>query len=132
MVITPFGSTVFSSIVAQFARESANARRILVIDPVFELPPALRGVSGAQVTVVKSSELSRDVLEDTQPDVVLVPLMAITADVYDVTAKLLKLGYTGRVRAFTRPLPNATLIRKEVCARFPALDFGLIELPGRS
>lgn len=131
MAITPFGSSVFSSIVAQFPRESEAARRILVVDPVFDLPPALRGVTGAHVTVTKSTELTHDLLALASPDVVLVPLMASGADVYDVTSRLISLGYSGRVRAFCRPLPNATLIRNEVCARFPSLDFGLIELPNR-
>lgn len=131
MAITPFGSSVFSSIVAQFARETETARRILVVDPVFDLPPALRGVTGAHVTVAKSADLTKDILLTANPDVVLVPLMAVSADVYDVTARLISLGYQGRVRAFCRPLPNAALIRNEVCARFPTLDFGLIELPNR-
>jgi hypothetical protein len=131
MAITPFGSSVFSSIVAQFARETDTARRILVVDPVFDIPPALRGLIGAHVIVTKSAQLTQDLLFDAAPDVVLVPLMGVGPDVYDVTLRLLSLGYKGRVRAFCRPLPNAALICNEVRARFPSLDFGLIELPDR-
>lgn len=132
MAITPFGGTVYTSIAAQFARENNVTRRILVVDPLYEIPPALRSVIGAQVVVTDGCKLSRAVLEEVSPDVVMVPLFGKGLDVFDLTAKLIDLGYSGRIRAFSRPVPNARLICEEVGSRFPRLDFGIIEVPDRS
>ena len=131
MAITPFGGTVYTSIAAQFARETSTIERILIVDPLHEIPPALRSMIGAQVVVAAGLNLNATLLAEVSPDVVMVPLFGKGLDVFDLTARLIGLGYRGRIRAFSRPVPNARLICEEVGSRFPRLDFGIIEVPTR-
>ncbi|WP_376873051.1 hypothetical protein [Albirhodobacter sp. R86504] len=129
MAIMPFGSAVHSSIAAQFARESYAIRRVLLIDPTHDIPAALRSLIGANVVTCTGESVSRKFLEQVAPDVVMVPLIGSGHDVFDLTNRLINYGYSGRIRAFSRPVPNAQLICKEVENRFPRLDFRLIEVP---
>jgi hypothetical protein len=132
MVTSPFGGAVYTTIAAQFAREDVTTSRILIVDPLHVIPPAIRSQIAAEVIITKGGDLTGDLLQDVRPDVVMVPLFGKGMDVFDLTAKLIELGYRGRIRAFSPPVPNARLICEEVGGRFPKLDFGIIEVPGRS
>ncbi len=131
MAIIPFGGAAYSALLTQFTRETSGVRHILLLDPMHQLPPALRGLAGAEVYVAGSESLTAEFLAQVAPDVVLLPLIAQRGDVFDLAGRLLELGYRGAIRAYCAPLPNARLIRDEVRARFPALDFEVIELPAR-
>lgn len=57
---------------------------------------------------------------------VLSPLVADGFDVIDIAIRLAELKYTGRYRAIAEDLPNGNMIRKEVRAHAPDLDFDLL------
>jgi hypothetical protein len=82
--------------------------------------PALEGFRFAGF-----DELTADLLDGVLPDLVLSPLMGESFDALDVAQRLDALGYRGRYRALTNPLPEPDAIRSEVRAVAPGLDFEL-------
>ncbi len=73
--------------------------------------------------------LTRPVLDALSPTVVLSPLMGDDFDVIDVAEQLVSFGYAGRYRAITEDVPNAAMIRREVRAHAPGLDFDILVMP---
>lgn len=78
---------------------------------------------------VDISELNADLLSQGAPDIILSPLLADDFDAVDVAAKLIELNFRGRYRAISDDLPNADIIRREVCNFAPQLDFDLLLMP---
>lgn len=114
------------------AEEVLSGRRILLVENTLSLPAALRGVTGASLTVVPAGAISRALLEKHNPEIVLAPLMTDEFDIFDLARKLGTLGYAGALRAFCAPLPRPALVRAEVRSVCPGLDFDLLEIdPGR-
>ncbi len=70
-------------------------------------------------------ELSADLLRDARPDLVLSALMGESFDALDLARRLDELGFRGRYRALTNPLPRPDDVRDEVRAAAPGLDFDL-------
>lgn len=75
------------------------------------------------------NDLSADLVEETQPDIILSPLVADDFDAVDMAEKLVSLGFQGRYRAIAPRLPDAALILHEVRGLAPQLDFALLLLP---
>lgn len=88
----------------------------------------LRGVTGTSLSVATLASLTWDMLNRTQPEVVLAPLLTDAFDIIDVGRRLMQLGYTGALRAFCQPVPNRHLIRSEVQGACHLLDFDLLEV----
>lgn len=106
-------------------------RHILVVDPSQELPHALRGVSGANVTIVRLAMIDAALLSRVRPDVVLAPLVCPGHDILDLARLLDKVGYTGPLRAYSPPLPNVALVCSEVKQIWGDRDFDILEIPLR-
>ncbi|EPX86147.1 hypothetical protein ruthe_00956 [Rubellimicrobium thermophilum DSM 16684] len=70
-------------------------------------------------------DLSADLLHALKPDLVLSPLMGEDFDALDVAQRLDALGYAGRYRALTNPVPDPDAIRAEMRSVAPDLDFDL-------
>lgn len=64
------------------------------------------------------------------PDLVLAPLLTPKFDALDLARYLSQAGYRGRYLALVDRLPSATLIRREVKAQSPDLNFDLVVLDG--
>ncbi|MGO4854853.1 hypothetical protein [Phaeovulum sp. W22_SRMD_FR3] len=105
-----------------------SRRRVLVIEPILKLPAALRGVTGASVTLITFAELDRFVLERYHPDVVLAPLMTARYDILDVLQRLHELKFRGSLRAIAPTMPNLMMIRSELRAKARGLDFEVLEI----
>ncbi|HHI71700.1 MAG TPA: hypothetical protein ENJ91_11905 [Rhodobacteraceae bacterium] len=85
----------------------------------------------AQTRFCDFEELDSGLLKQLNPQIILSPLLGRGFDVLDLVALLCTLGYDGRVRGMTPPLPNPELIRGEVQRVCPELDFDIIEVrPG--
>lgn len=110
---------------------SLAGRRILVVDPSQELPQALRGVSGATITITRFAMIDADLLSRVQPDVILAPLVSPGHDILDLARQLDKVGYTGPLRAYSPPLPNVALVCAEVKQIWSGRDFDILEIPLR-
>ena len=86
--------------------------------------PALEGFQ-----FINISDLSANLVEETDPEIILSPLVADDFDAVDVAEKLVLLGFQGRYRAIAAILPDAELILDEVRGFAPQLDFDLLLLP---
>jgi hypothetical protein len=64
------------------------------------------------------------------PVLVLSPLLTAEFDVLDLARMLAQCGYRGRYLALVDKLPSATLIRREVEAQSPTINFDVIVLDG--
>lgn len=65
------------------------------------------------------------ILVRTQPDVVLSPLFSAQFDAIDLAEKLQDLGYRGRYRALAVGLPKPAIVRREIAAVAPDVDFDI-------
>lgn len=111
-------------------RKTLSGRRILVVESTQALPLALRGATGAQVTIARFLVITQKMLTDLRPDIVVAPLIADDHDILDIAQMLTKAQFTGALRAFCNPLPNTAIICAEVAAINPLLDFEVIEMSG--
>jgi hypothetical protein len=64
------------------------------------------------------------------PVLVLSPLLTPVFDVIDLARYLSQRGYRGRYLALVDRLPSANLIRREVAAQYPDLNFDVVVLDG--
>lgn len=71
-------------------------------------------------------ELTREFLEHTMPDLILSPLVAQDFDAVDVARRLINAGYEGRYRAVAERIPQPEVVRREVNAIAPNLDFDIM------
>lgn len=116
---------------AQTGGFTLAGRRILIVDPSQELPQALRGVTGANITIARVSMIDAALLARVQPDVILAPLVSPGHDILDLARLLDKVGYTGPLRAYSPPLPNVALVCAEVKQIWGERDFDILEVPLR-
>lgn len=72
--------------------------------------------------------LTPDLLDDLAPEMVLSPLMGEGFDAVELARRLWQLGFAGRYRALTTPLPDLDAVRAEVREAAPDLDFDLYVL----
>jgi hypothetical protein len=74
-------------------------------------------------------ELTRDKLDHIAPQMILSPLVASEFDVIDLARHLQDIGYAWCYRVIAPNLPNADIIRAEVAAVAPIVDFDLFQAP---
>jgi len=66
------------------------------------------------------------------PELVLTPLLTPMFDALDMARYLSQAGFRGRYLALVDQLPSANLIRAEVEAQSPLLNFDIVVLDGRT
>ena len=101
-------------------------------DLVAALPPHLVQ-PGARIQSVELAQLNMVPL--TGPDapiLVLSPLVTAQFDAIDLAKRLALSGYRGRCLALVDRLPDPKLIRREVAAQSPGINFDVIILDGSS
>ena len=74
------------------------------------------------------AELTGHVMADVMPQIILSPLIADDFDALDVAAALAALGYNGCYRALTSATEDAAVVRQEVSAVAPLLDFDILSI----
>ncbi len=93
--------------------------------PRHVLPPA------ARITPVTYARLpERRLTGPDAPGLVLSPLLTAEFDALDLARVLTQCGYRGRYLALVDRLPSANLIRREVAAQSPNINFDVIILDG--
>lgn len=75
---------------------------------------------------------SMDFTGDQAPGLVLSPLLTAVFDAIDLARYLSQRAYRGRYLALVDQLPSANLIRREVEAQSPDLNFDVVVLDGSS
>ena len=79
-------------------------------------------------TFLSLAELTGHVLSDVTPKIILSPLIADDFDALDVAVTLASLGYSGCYRALTSLSEDAVVIRQEISAVAPLLDFDILSI----
>jgi hypothetical protein len=103
-----------------------TAMRVVTVGEA--LPDALPLDAGDPPNVISPDDISAETLAALRPDVVLTPLVGAGFDCLDVAVALCAAGYRARLRAVVRYVPNPGLVRREIAASCPGLDFDLIVL----
>jgi hypothetical protein len=117
-----------------FTPVDASSQRVLAVALTTEVVQALpRHVvsPGSYLRSVTVEQLPEEVLTGADaPDLVLSPLLTPAFDALDLARLLTQCGYRGRYLALVDQLPSATLIRREVEAQSPELNFDVVVLDG--
>jgi hypothetical protein len=73
--------------------------------------------------------VSAELFDVLAPEIVLSPLLARGFDCIDLAQVLSLIGFQGRYYAVCDALPDPGIIRREIRALCPELDFDVIEVP---
>lgn len=73
-------------------------------------------------------DVSRELLDDVVPHLVLSPILARNFDCVDLAQLLARFRFAGRYRAVGPPLPNPKIITREIRSLVPMLDFDVLSL----
>ena len=103
--------------------------RILVIDELREWLGDGSGLPSGDLAFLEFDDLTTDILRSIRPDIVLVPLQTRVFDCVEVAQRLWEACYPGKLRAQAEGLPDPDIVRREVRAEFPGLDFDVVESP---
>ena len=95
-------------------KSDGSSQRLLIVGAQQTLPKSLQGMLGSDVAATAFSDLDEGVLQKVDPDIVLAPLFSSQFDITDLAAHLVRLGYRGMVRAYTRPLPAPKIVAQEM------------------
>jgi len=79
-----------------------------------------------RLTAAAFEELDDRMLAIHEPDLVVSPVVTSGFDCIDVAQVLTDLGYRGPYRAITPGLPNPDIVRREVRALCPGIDFRVV------
>lgn len=109
---------------------AGRPRRVLVLGAVQVIPELARELSGAVVVIGSYEAITAELIGRNAPDMVLAPLVAAEYDITDLAERLVRAGFRGRLRAYTRRLPDPRMVRAELRAGWPELEVDLIELRG--
>ena len=114
-------------------QETSPAHKTLVVGNIARWTAEGRAaVPHDDVRYYELDEVTEDTLNDLTPTIILSPLMGDNFDVLDIAARLNELGFQGQYRAITESIPDREMIRNEVKAHAPDLDFDLLMIPPTS
>lgn len=113
-----------------------QGQRVLAVEIAPELVLALpRNVlqPGSEIRTVSLGDLPQErLVGHAAPTLILSLLVTPGFDALDLARMLSQCGYRGRYLALVDRLPNPTLIRREVAAQSPGINFDVIILDGSS
>jgi hypothetical protein len=114
----------------------AQGQRVLAVEIAPELVLALpRNVlqPGSEIRTVTLDALPEERLTGHAAPVLILSLLVTPGfDALDLARLLSQNGYRGRYLALVDRLPNPTLIRREVAAQSPGINFDVVILDGSS
>lgn len=125
---TPRSRLALQAVLFQCVKASETSN-LLLVDPARELPSSLKEISGQAIQVLQYDQITAQKMVKLRPELVLAPLLSERFDILDLAKRLEEFGFTGKLRAYSRPLPNISAIRQEVRAAHPQLDFDIFTLP---
>lgn len=111
---------------------SGQETRTLIVGDIQRWASDGRDIAGdADYSYTSFASLSRELLADIAPDLVLSPLVSKDFDVIDLARHLADLDYTGSFRVILDRIPDAAIIKAEVTLVAPHLDFDIYELSAK-
>ena len=103
--------------------------RALVIGDLPRWQAEGRDIAGSdELSFVSLPELTKNVLDDKSPGIILSPLVADSFDALDVAARLAELDFQGKYRVLSGPAADTSMIKAEVQAIAPNLDFDILSI----
>lgn len=99
--------------------------RTLAVGDLSGLEP---GLIPGNLIYARFHEIGSDLIDLHAPDLVLAPVVGPDFDCFDLAAALVEAGFHGRFRAAAQRLPDPAMVRREVAAAFPALNFDVLVL----
>jgi hypothetical protein len=84
--------------------------------------------SDGRIVFADFHEVSRELLDELVPHLVVSPILARHFDCVDLAQLLARLRFAGRYRAFGPPLPNPQIITREIKSLVPGLDFDVLPM----
>ena len=106
-----------------------SATRVLALGDVSHWNQTYEHAEPANTTSFPQlDQLTALAFAKVNPELVLSPVVSSCFDCLDVAHALVSLRYQGRYRAIARDLPNVGLIRREVMAECPDLDFDVLDM----
>ena len=78
------------------------------------------------LTYLDFQDLSQEQVISFEPEIIVSPLVTEAFDAYQVVKNLELIGYQGRYRAVAKELPNIAMVREEINAIAPEIDFDIV------
>ena len=123
------GDKVINLATVRAQRAQGNGPRILAVGDVTgwqrsggDLPVS------SHLALADFHEVSGGLLDDLRPDFVISPAICRQFDCLDLAQVLYSNGFDGLYRAQIGLLPAPAMIRREVLAHYPGLDFDFLDL----
>lgn len=122
-------SAIFAQHTASSGQEESPTPTLVVGDLVRwqELGHDIPEIDGFYF--VDFDDVSIETLGKIRPQVILSPLLGRTFDAVEVARRLETMGYRGRYRVVTDGVPRPDVVKREVNAVAPNLDFSVLLLP---
>lgn len=122
-------SAIFAQHAASSGQEESPSPTLVVGDLVRwkELGHDIPEIDGFYF--VDFDDVSIETLEKIRPQVILSPLLGRSFDAVEVARRLEAMGYRGRYRVVTDGVPRPDVVKREVNAVAPNLDFSVLLLP---
>lgn len=107
----------------------SNGSASLTVLAIGDLIPAvLLDLDNMNVVRASHVEIDEERLAAWKVGLVLSPLVGDSFDCFDVAERLAAADFGGRYRAVVDSLPNPAVVRRDVAAHFPTLDFDVVML----
>lgn len=112
----------------QSTQGETDTTRVLIVGDL--VAPAWTEADGAGFDIARLpfERLTREALDRIRPDLVLSALVGPPFDGLDLAERLTRFEFSGRYRAVAVTLPSPAMVRREVTASFPTLDFDILLL----
>lgn len=101
-------------VLSSFENDNGRTLRVVAVDLPPRVADVIRDRANASVQTIKFGELDLVFLARATPDIVIGPLFERQWDVLDLAARLIRLGFGGRLYAVTPPLPDAGEVIAEI------------------
>lgn len=95
-------------------------------------PDISERLAGPGIHFLSYAQLDQGRLAQIRPDIVVAALMSPVIDALDLAERLEGLGYRGRFWALASALPKVPMVRQEVGAIAPGIDFDIVTLQALS
>ncbi|MDI3337286.1 hypothetical protein QKW60_12780 [Defluviimonas aestuarii] len=117
-----------AEVLSSFENDSGRILRVVAVDLPPRVADVIRDRANASVETIKFGELDLVFLARATPDIVIGPLFERQWDVLDLAARLIRLGFGGRLYAVTPPLPDAGEVIAEIRRQNLEITIDLIVL----
>ena len=81
-----------------------------------------------KIAFAEFHDLTPELLEELRPDIVLSPVLCASFDCLDLAQTLTSFEYSGRYRVLAADVPNPSMVKREIAACCPTLNFEMLDV----